>query len=135
MAATTEAAATAEAAETAEMAEMAKAAKRRVGGNRERRGSTNRSRGGDKQKKSSMDSKSGAKTPSPEGYFCLEPHRASKCPKRSSSATVPATPNSQHGRLLGSVRPNLGARLLTATSARPALTARGAPRERHEDEY
>ena len=31
--------------------------------------------------------------------------------------------------------PTLGAGLLAATSARPALAARGAPRERHEDEY
>ena len=46
-----------------------------------------------------------------------------------------ATPNSQHGVFLGSVRTNLGAGLLVATSARPALAARGAPRERHEDEY
>ena len=35
----------------------------------------------------------------------------------------------------GNVRTNLGAELLVATSARPALTARGAPRKRHEDEY
>ena len=106
-----------------------------MSGNRGRRASTNRSRGGGKHKKSSTDSKFGAKTASPEGYFCLEPHRASECPNRSASATVPATPNSQHGRCLGSVRPNLEARLPTATSARPALTARGAPRGRHEDEY
>ena len=106
-----------------------------MGGNRGRRGSTNRSRGGGKQNKSSTDSKSGAKTAPPEGYFCLEPHRASECPNRSASATVLATPDSQHGRFLGSVSPNLGARLFTATSARPALTARGAPRERQDDEY
>ena len=36
---------------------------------------------------------------------------------------------------MGSVRTNLGAGLLVATSARPALTARGAPRKRHEGEY
>ena len=36
---------------------------------------------------------------------------------------------------MGSVRTNLGAGLLVATSARPALAVRGAPRERHEDEY
>ena len=34
-----------------------------------------------------------------------------------------------------SVRTNLRAGLLVATSARPALAARGVPRERHEDEY
>ena len=45
------------------------------------------------------------------------------------------TPNSQHGGVLGSVRTNLGVGLLVATSARPALAARHAPRERHEDEY
>ena len=48
---------------------------------------------------------------------------------------MPATFNSQHGGFLGSVRTNLGAGLLVATSARPALAARGAPREWHEDEY
>ena len=36
---------------------------------------------------------------------------------------------------MGSVRTHLGAGLLVATSARPALAARGAPHERHEDEY
>ena len=36
---------------------------------------------------------------------------------------------------MGSVRTNLGAGLLAATSTCPALAARGAPRERHEDEY
>ena len=92
-------------------------------------------RGGGKQKKSSTDSESGDKIASLECYFCLEPHRASECPNRSASATAPATPNSQHGRFLGSVCTNLGAGLLTATSARPALAARGAPRKRHEDEY
>ena len=60
---------------------------------------------------------------------------ASDYPSRSASATAPATPNSQHGGFLGSVRTNLGAGSLAATSARPALAARGAPRERHEDEY
>ena len=35
---------------------------------------------------------------------------------------------------MGSVRTNLGAGLFVATSARPALAARGAPREQHEDE-
>ena len=38
-------------------------------------------------------------------------------------------------QILGSVRTNLGAGLLVATSACPALTERGTPRERHEDEY
>ena len=37
--------------------------------------------------------------------------------------------------VLGSVRTNLGARLVVATSARPALAARGVPREWHEDKY
>ena len=46
-----------------------------------------------------------------------------------------ATSNSQHGGFWGCVRTNLGAGLLVATSARPASTVRGAPRERHEDEY
>ena len=64
-----------------------------------------------------------------------EPHKASECPNRSASATAPATPNSQHGGLWSSVRANIRARLLVATSARPALAARGAPRERYEDEY
>ena len=31
--------------------------------------------------------------------------------------------------------PTLGAGLLVATSARPALAARGAPRDRHDNEY
>ena len=35
----------------------------------------------------------------------------------------------------GNVRTNFGAGSLVATSARPALAARGAPRGRHEDEY
>ena len=35
----------------------------------------------------------------------------------------------------GNVRINFGAGSLVATSARPASAARGAPRERHEDEY
>ena len=36
---------------------------------------------------------------------------------------------------MGSVRTNLGVGLLAVTSARPALAARGALRERHENEY
>ena len=92
-------------------------------------------RGGGKEKKSSTDSESGDKTASPECYFCLKPHRASECPNRSASTTAPATPNSQHGGFLGSVRTNLGSALLVATSARPALAARGALRERSENEY
>ena len=36
---------------------------------------------------------------------------------------------------MGSVRTNLGVGLLVATSARPALAVRGAPRERHKKEY
>ena len=92
-------------------------------------------RGGGTQNKSSMDSKSGDRTASLECYLCLEPHRASECPNRSAPATAPATPNSQHGGFLGSVCTNLGAGLLVATSARPVLAARGAPRERHGDEY
>ena len=82
-----------------------------------------------------MDFESGDKTACPDCYFCLEPHKALECPKRPASATAPATPNSPHGGFLGSVRTNLGAGLLVATSARPALAARGAPREWHEDEY
>ena len=35
----------------------------------------------------------------------------------------------------GNVCTNLGAGSLVATSARPALAARGAPREGHDDEY
>ena len=106
-----------------------------VGGNRGGGGSKNHSRGGRKQTDSNTDSESGDKTTSPDCYFCLEPHRASGCPNRSASATTPATPNSQHGGCLGSVRTNLGGGLFVATSARPALVARGAPRERHEDDY
>ena len=82
-----------------------------------------------------MDSESCDKTACPDCYFCLEPHKASECPHHSSPATVPATPNSQYGGILGSVRTNLGAGLLVAISARPALAARGAPRKRHEDDY
>ena len=106
-----------------------------VGGNRGGRGSKNHSRGGSKQKKSCTNSESGDKTASPECHFCLEPHRASECPNRSASATAPATPNSQHGGFFCSVCTNLGAELLVATNARPVLAARGAPRERQEDEY
>ena len=106
-----------------------------VGGNRGGRGSKNRSGTGGKQKKSSKDSKSGDKTACSDCYFCPEPHKASECPNRYAFAMVPATPNSQHGVFLGSVRTNRGAGLLVVTSARPALAARGAPRERHEDEY
>ena len=36
---------------------------------------------------------------------------------------------------MSSVRTNLKDGLLAATSARPALAARGAPREKHDDEY
>ena len=36
---------------------------------------------------------------------------------------------------MGSVHTNLGTGLLVATSAHPALAARGAPRERNEDKY
>ena len=82
-----------------------------------------------------MDFESGDRTSCPDCYFCLEPHKVSECPNRSASATAPATPNSQHGGFLGSVRTNLGVGLLVAASARPALAARRAPRERHEDEY
>ena len=105
------------------------------GGNRGGGGSKNHSRGGGKEKKRSTDSESSDKTASPECYFYLEPHRASEYPNRSASATAPATPNSQHGGFLGSVRTSLGAWLLVSTSACPALVARGAPRKRHEDEY
>ena len=106
-----------------------------VGGNRGGGGSKNRSRGGGKQKKSSTNSESDDKTASSECYFCVEPHRASERPNRSASTTAPATPNSQHGGFLGSVRITVRAGLLVATSARPALAAIGAPCERHEDEY
>ena len=100
-----------------------------VGGNRGCGSSKNHRRGGGKQKKSSTDSESGDKTASPECYFCLEPHRALECPNRSASATAPATPNSQHGGFLGSVRTNLGAGLLVATSAH-RLWPHVAPRAR-----
>ena len=110
-----------------------------VGGNRGSGGSKKNSRGGGKQKKSSMDSESDDKTASHDCYFRLENHRAAECPKRSASATAPTIPNSQHGGFLGSARTNLGAGLLLATNARPALAARGAPRgaprERYADEY
>ena len=92
-------------------------------------------RRGGKQKKSSKVFKFGDQTVSLECYFCLEPHRASECPNRSASATAPATPNSQQGGFWGSVRTNLEAGLLTTTSTRPALAARGAPRKRHGYEY
>ena len=82
-----------------------------------------------------MDFGSGDKTACPDGYFCLEPHKASECLNRSASSTAPATPNSQHGVFLGSVRTNLGVGLLATPSARPVLAARGAPREWHEDDY
>ena len=81
-----------------------------VGGNRGGGGSKYRSRGGGKQNKSSKDSEFGDKTARPDCYFCLRFHIVSKCT-------------------------NLGAGLLVATSARPTLAARGAPRERHEDQY
>ena len=106
-----------------------------VGGNRGGGGTKNRGGGGGKPKKSSSDSEYGDKTAYPDCHFCLEPHKASESPCRSASATAPATPDSQHGGFLGSVRTNLGAGLLVTTSARPALSAPGAPRERHEDEY
>ena len=82
-----------------------------------------------------MGSESGDKTVCPGFYFCLEPHKASECPNRSVCVTAPATPDSQHGGFLGSVRTNLETGFLAATSARPALAARGAPREWHEDEF
>ena len=107
----------------------------RMGGNRGGGGGKNRSGGGSKQKRSSKDSESGDETACPYCHFCLKTHKASECPNRCVSATAPATPNSQHGGFSGTVRTNLGAGLLVATSARPALAARGAPRERHEDEY
>ena len=105
------------------------------GGNRGGGGSKDHSGGGGKQKESSKDSESGDKIACPDCYFCLEPHKASGCPNRSASATAPANYNSQHGGFLDSVRTNLGAGSLVATSTRPALVARGFPRERHEDEY
>ena len=79
-----------------------------------------------------MDSESGNKTAFPDSYFCLEPYKLSQCPNRSASATAPATLNSQHGVFSGSVRINLEAGLVVATSVRQALAERGAPRERHE---
>ena len=104
-----------------------------LGGNRGGGGSKSRGGGGNKPKKSSMNFESGEKTACPDCY--LEPCKASEGPNHSSSVTAPTTPNSQHGGFWGSVRTNLGAGLLVATSARPALTARGAPRERHGDGY
>ena len=121
MAATAEAAATVEAAETAEVAEMVEAAKAAewaaivVAVSR--------------RKVARIPNP--AIRPLPPCYFCLKPHRASECPNRSACTTAPATPNSQRGGVLGSVRTNLGSWLLVATSARPVLAARGAPRERH----
>ena len=106
-----------------------------VGGNRGGGGSKNHSRGGGKQKKSGMDFESGDKTPCPDCCFCLEPHKTTEYPNHSAFATTPATPSSQHGGSLGSVRTNLEAGLLVASSTRPALAARGAPRKRHEDKY
>ena len=100
-----------------------------------RSGGVGDNRGDGKKKKSSTDSESGDKIASLECYFCLEPHRASECPNPSGFATAPATPNSQYGGFMGSVHINLGGGLLVATSPRLALTARGAPREKHEDEY
>ena len=108
---------------------------RKGGGNRGGGGSKNRSGGGGKQNKSSKDSESGDKTAWPDCHFCLESHKASECLNRSAFATAPTTSNYQHGGCLGSVRTNLGAGLFVATSARPALAARGAPRKRHEYEY
>ena len=105
------------------------------GGNRGGGGSKNRSGGGGKQKKSSKDSKFGNKTARPDCYFCLGSHKASECPNRPASATKPVISHSQHGVLLDSVHTNLGAGLLVAPGARPALAARGAPRERYEYEY
>ena len=66
------------------------------GSNRGGGGSKNRSGGGDKQKGSSKDCESGDKTARPDCYLCLRCHKASEYP-------------------------NLGAGLLVATSARPAL--------------
>ena len=106
-----------------------------VSGDRGGEGSKNRGGGGGKKKKRSKDSEFGDKTACSDCYFCLEPHKASECPNRSASATGPATPNSQHGGFWGRVRTSLGAGLLVATSARPALAVRGAPREQHEDNY
>ena len=81
------------------------------GGNRGGGGSKNRRGGGGKQDKSSKASESGGKTARPDCYLFLGPHKASE------------------GQ-------NIGAVLLVATSARPALAARSSPRaERHENEY
>ena len=105
------------------------------GGEAWRRRDKNRSGSGGKQKKSSKDSESGEKTARPDCYFCLGFHQASEYPNRSASATAPVTSNSRHGGFWGSVRTSFGAGLLVATNARPALAARGAPLDRHEDEY
>ena len=108
----------------------------RGGGNRGGGGSKNRSRGGGKQKKSSKDFEFSDKTARPDCHFCLGSHKASECPNRSSSATAPATCNSQHGVFWGNIRTNLGAVVVfSPTSAYPVLAARGAPRKRHEDEH
>ena len=98
-------------------------------------GGVSGNRGGGKQKRRSTIFESGGKTASLERYFCLEPDKAWERPNRSASAKAPATPNSQHGGFLDSVRTNLGTGLIAATSARPALAARGALRERHKVEY
>ena len=106
-----------------------------VGGNREGGDSKNpRNRGG-KPKKISKDFEPGDKTAYPDCSFCLEPHKASECANRSASATPPATPNFQRGGFICSVRTNLGAGLLVATSVPLVLGACDAPRERHEDDY
>ena len=105
------------------------------GDNRGVGGSKNLSGSGVEQNKSSKDSESSDRTARPDCYLYLGFHKASECPKRSASATTLATPNSQHWGFWGSVHTNLGAGLLVATSARPALATRDAPRERHEDEY
>ena len=88
-------------------------------------------RGGSKQKKSSTYSESGDKTASLECYLCLERNAQTALPLQR-RRPLP-TPN--HGRFSGSVRTSLGAGLLAATRARPALAARGAPYEKHEDGY
>ena len=106
-----------------------------VGRNRGSGGSKNSSGGGGKEKKNRKDSEPGDKTACPDCYFYLEPHKASEYPNRPASATAPTTSNSQHGGVLGTIRTTLGAGLFVTTSARPALAARGAPPERHEDEY
>ena len=65
------------------------------------------------------------------GLNPAKPRNAQTAPPLERRPPLP-TPNMADFWVLST---NLGAGLLVTTSARPALAARGAPRERHEDEY